>query len=450
MNQTLNPLLGSCVLCYLDDILVYSPTLDQHIKDVESVLQLLNENKLYIKLRKCELFKNKVSFLGHQISAEGVSVEEDKIKAIRDWPIPQCVRDIQSFHGTCSYYRKFIKDFAKLSSPLTDLLRKDVSFSWGRDQQSAFDKLKYELSHAPILKTPDYSKEFTLTTDASRYGIGGVLTQNDDNGNERPIAYFSQKLKPQEQNWSTYEQECFAIVASLKHFRHYCEGNKINIFTDHKALIHINNQPKLTAKQARWISYISLFNYSIGYREGKANKVADGLSRQHNTNVEKENDSHYNDHHDRLHLSNVISYENKARSKLHLQLSLIDTTIQSTLLDDIKNAQIKDNQCVRYLHGEINLNSNTNNHFSIDSEHNLVLYNNRYYIPNNNILRNKLLKQFHDNSGHIGVQKTHELISRQVYWKNLYDDIVEYVKQCIPCQRNKPSNQRPHGLLQPL
>jgi len=151
-----------------------------------------------------------------------------------------------------------------------------------------------------------------------------------------------------------------------------------------------------------------------------------------------------------LHLSNVISYKNKARSKLYLQLSLIDTTIQPTLLDDIKNAQIKDNQCVRYLHGEINLNSNTNNHFSIDSEHNLVLYNNRYYIPNNNILRNKLLKQFHDNSGHIGVQKTHELISRQVYWKNLYDDIVEYVKQCIPCQRNKPSNQHPHGLLQPL
>jgi len=178
--------------------------------------------------------------------------------------------------------------------------------------------------------------------------------------------------------------------------------------------------------------------------------VADGLSRQFYTQMEKEDDDNINDQQERLRLNSVNTHKNRARMKLHLELLSIESTIQPMLLEDIKAVQHQDEQCSKYLSNEINLNSNNHNHFSVDSTNNLVLFNQRIFIPNDNTLRNKLLRQFHDNSGHIGVQRTHELISRQVYWKNLYDDIVEYVKQCIPCQRNKPSNQRPHGLLQPL
>jgi len=164
MNSVLHPLLGVCVLCYLDDVLIYSPTLEQHIIDVRNVLQLLNKAKLYIKLKKCELFKNIVSFLGHNLSSDGISAEEDKVRSIREWPLPKCVRDIQSFIGTCSYYRKFIKDFSRIAASLTELIKKDVEWHWNNEQQNAFDSLRKVLSSAPVLMMPNYYKSFTITS----------------------------------------------------------------------------------------------------------------------------------------------------------------------------------------------------------------------------------------------------------------------------------------------
>ena len=209
------------------------------------------------------MFCRSVSFLGHRISADGLSMEQDKLQAIFEWPTPKCVKDIQSFLGAASYYRRFIKSFAQISVPLTNLLKKDTNWEWTHVQQQSFDSLKHAMTQAPVLMNPDYKREFIITSDASQHGIGAVLSQKDDDGNERPVAYFSRKLNDRESNWSTYEQECLALVEALKHFRHYVEGKKVYLFTDHKALIHLNKQPKLTAKQARWISFINLFNYSI-------------------------------------------------------------------------------------------------------------------------------------------------------------------------------------------
>jgi len=163
----------------LDDILIYSPSLEQHIIDVRNAFNLLSKHQLYVKLKKCELFQNSVSFLGHRLSSDGLSVEEDKVKCIREWPLPKNVRAIQSFIGTCSYYRKFIKNFSQI---LTELLKKDVEWHWNNGQQNAFDSLKKALSSAPVLMMPNYNKCFTITSDASKSGVGGVLTQFDDNG----------------------------------------------------------------------------------------------------------------------------------------------------------------------------------------------------------------------------------------------------------------------------
>jgi len=325
----------------MDDILVYSRSLSEHIRDVETVLQILMKHKLFIKLKKCEMFSESVTFLGHKLSAEGISVEESKVKAIREWPTPMNVKQIQSFIGCCSYYRRFIQDFAKRAEPLTRLTRKELEWEWKKEQQEAFNDLKEALSSTPVLMAPNYEQEFNITSDASGTGIGGVLTQLDVNKKERPIAYFSRQLKGHERNWSTYELETLALVESLKNFRHYVEGSKINLFTDHKALIYLNNQPKLNAKQARWISFINLFDYSIKYKEGALNKVADGLSRQFSKDSLEEKKP------ERLRIDCNLNYVEEetplqlARARLRIQTLCANEvcSMESTLIDEIKKAQ---------------------------------------------------------------------------------------------------------------
>ena len=234
---------------------------------------------------------------------------------------------------------------------------------WKGAQETAFNELKKAISNPPVLKTPDYSKGFNIASDASGTGIRGVVSQIDETGKERPIANFSRQLNQQEKNWSIYEQETLALAESLKKFRHYVEGNKVNLFTDHKALIYLNNQPKLTAKQARWVSYLNLFNYTIKYREGASNKVADGLSRQYAGTESLQKDP------ERLRLNSLeelpicridfnLNYLEEeratqtARSRLRLELACMcmkQSTVGTTLLDEIREAQQQDGQCIRVL-----------------------------------------------------------------------------------------------------
>ena len=440
MNSVLHPLLGVCVLCYLDDILIYSATIEDHSRDVTKVLELLQKNELYVKLRKCEMFTNACSFLGHHLSNNGISVEEDKIIAIKQWPIPKNIREIQSFLGAASYYRRFIPNFARIACPLTELTRKEVKWQWDLKQQQAFESLKSALSHAPVLMSPNYTKEFTITSDACANGYGGVLSQLDDNGHERPIAYYSKRFNRTEENWSTYEQECFALVQCLKKFRHYIEGKPVKLYTDHKALIHLNNQPNLNAKQARWVSFINLFDYTIKYKEGKTNKVADALSRQF-ISAEKPEEVP-----ERLRLNHDINTKYKDDYNLN-GAHVISKVMNEDLVSKIHDAQMVDPQCAEVFEkGPSELNKQK----GVTVNNNLVQKHGRIYVPSNPELRNYLLNQFHDNSGHVGRDKTIDLINRIFYWTNLFDDVASYVKSCIKCQRNKPSNQQPHGLLQPL
>ena len=432
MNTVLYPVLGTKVLCYLDDVLIYSPTLKQHVEDVREVLELLRKNELFVKLKKCEFFRNKVSFLGHRVSGDGISVEEDKIKAIQQWPTPKTVRQIQSFLGAASYYRKFVPKFSQIAAPLIELLKRDTPWNWTGSQQSAFDRLKHALTNAPVLKQPDYTKPFLIISDASQHGIGGVLVQLDDEGFERPIAYFSRKFQNRQYNWSTYEQELYALVESLKHFRPYVEGKKVTLYTDHRALIHLNKQAKLTGKQARWIGFINLFDYEIRYREGKINAVADGLSRQYAAG------EHQKPQDERLRI-NVDEIEKQCAS--------VFMTGESELLQRIRKTQSQDEQCVRVLRGTQN---GTDKTIGFKVRNGIVLVNGRYFIPLKKELRIELLIINHDNQSHIGVQKSYELLSRSFYWKNMFNDVQDYIRQCVKCQRSKPINQLPHGLLQPL
>jgi len=279
MQQIFHENLDVFVIIYLDDILIYSKTMKEHHKHLRVVLDVLREHKLYAKLSKCHLYQDKVSFLGHVVSAEGVEMEPEKVKAIRDWPVPKTQKDIRSFLGLAGFYRRFIKNFSKISAPMTALLKKDAHFEVGEKQELAFKELKAAISSAPILANPDPELPFTVVTDSSGFAIGAALCQNDGTGS-RPVAFMSKKLLPAEMNYPTHERELLAIVCALKEWRHYLFGNHFTVLTDHRPLQHIQNQPHLSARQTRWSEFLQQFDLTIEYQQGKSNVVADALSRR--------------------------------------------------------------------------------------------------------------------------------------------------------------------------
>uniref|UniRef100_A0A2N9IR32 CCHC-type domain-containing protein n=1 Tax=Fagus sylvatica TaxID=28930 RepID=A0A2N9IR32_FAGSY len=244
MNQFLQPLIGVCVVVYFDDILIYSKTLEDHVMHLRRVFELLREKKLYANLKKCSFCVNSVTFLGYIVSDEGISMDEEKIRAIMEWPIPKTVGEVRSFHGLATFYRRFVKGFSAIAAPLTDCLKKD-NFEWGESTELAFNTLKTALTTAPILSLPDFEKLFEIDCDASGVGIGGVLSQEG-----KPIAYFSEKLNGPKLNYSTYDLEFYAIVQTIKHWAYYLAYREFLLNTDHEALKHLNSQQ--TPQQKTW------------------------------------------------------------------------------------------------------------------------------------------------------------------------------------------------------
>ncbi len=280
MQTVFSPLLDQCVIVFLDDILIYSKTLEQHKQHVREVLQLLRENKLYAKRSKCEFFKQKIGFLGHVLSADGVSMEQDKVDAILTWPPLTDVNDVRRFLGLAGYYRKFVAGFSAIASPLSELTKNDTAWTWGTAQQSAFDQLKHAISTAPVLILPDESLPYTVVADASGYAIGAALMQDQGKGLQ-PIAFLSKKMIPAERNYPVHEQELLAIICALKEWRHYLHSERpFTIKTDHKTLTYLDGQPNLSSRQIRWSEYLQQFKYTISYEKGINNVVADALSRR--------------------------------------------------------------------------------------------------------------------------------------------------------------------------
>ncbi|KAL4387197.1 hypothetical protein GQ457_09G017570 [Hibiscus cannabinus] len=276
MNHVLREFLGKFVVVYFDDILVYSTSLELHVLHVKSVFNVLRHERLYANVDKCIFCSDQLIFLGFVVSAQGIHVDDEKVKAIREWPTPTSISEVRSFHGLASFYRRFVKDFSTIAAPLTEIIKKSVGFTWGVAQDEAFLALKDKLCSAPILRLPDFTNTFELECDASGIGIGAVLLQE-----KRPIAYFSEKLKGAQLNYSTYDKELFALVRSLQVWQHYLLPKEFVIHTDHESLKWLNGQGKLSKRHARWVEFIETFPYVIKYKQGKDNIVADALSRRY-------------------------------------------------------------------------------------------------------------------------------------------------------------------------
>jgi len=225
------------VVVFIDDILIFSKTKEEHAEHLRLVLQKLRENKLYAKKSKCEFWLNKVSFLGHVVSNGGIAVDPSKVQDVLNWKPPTNVSEIRSFLGLAGYYRRFIEGFSKLAKPMTDLLEKSAKFIWSDKCQENFEELKKRLTKAPVLTLPDLSKTFSIYCDASCLSLGCVLMQEG-----RVVAYASRQLRKHELNYPTHDLELVAVVHALKIWRHYLIGHKCDIYTDHKSLKYIFTQ----------------------------------------------------------------------------------------------------------------------------------------------------------------------------------------------------------------
>jgi hypothetical protein len=236
MNMVLQEVLGKFAYIYIDDIIVYSKTAEQHVLDISRVLERLNEHGLRIKFSKVQLFKAEIEYLGFLVGRDGLKVNPLKTKAIQDFPNPTDVKGVQAFLGVVGYFRVFIPDFATKARPLYALLKKGISFSWGEEQTQAVREFKQAMQQAPILAFPDFSREFILTTDASGYALGAVLTQEDDQKRERLISCHSRTLKDAETRYNTFDREILAVYWGVQQNRSYLWGSKFTIRTDNIAI----------------------------------------------------------------------------------------------------------------------------------------------------------------------------------------------------------------------
>lgn len=278
MNNVLTGLQGNELFVYLDDVVIYASSLQDHIVKFRKLADRFRAANLRLQPDKCEFLRKEVVYLGHIISGDGVKPNPLKVSAVRDFPTPKNATNIKQFLGLAGYYRRFISRFSYITKPLTELLKKDVEFNWQEEQEKAFNTIKELLCTEPILQYPDFTKPFVLTTDASGYAIGGILSQGKI-GEDLPIAYTSRVLNDGECKFSTTEKELLAIVYCVKHFRPYLYGKKFTLVTDHKPLIYINNMKDPTSRLARWRIILEDYEYDITYKAGKKNVNADALSR---------------------------------------------------------------------------------------------------------------------------------------------------------------------------
>jgi hypothetical protein len=282
VNSVIKDYLYDFVIAYLDDIIIFSDSKEDHIRHVKLVLRNLRMAKLQVKLRKCEFHVQETDFLGHRITQEGIETDKTKVQAIRDWPQPKNVKELQSFIGMINYYRRYIQGYASIMVPLFKLLKKDIDYEWGPEQEKAFKQAKHYLTTAPILAQFDYEKPTTLETDASDFAIGATMTQEGPDGKRRVIAYYSRKMIDAELNYDIHDKELLAIVTALQQWRVYLEGAKfpIRIITDHKNLTYFQTTKVLTRRQARWSEILSQYWFTIEHCKGKDNERADALSRR--------------------------------------------------------------------------------------------------------------------------------------------------------------------------
>ena len=448
MQRVVQAQLGKAVLVFIDDILIYTETAEEHEEVVRWLLKRLCEEGYYANPDKCEFFMSEVSFLGHIINADGIQVQQHKVKSVTEWPVPKTRTQVKAFLGLTGYYRKFVQGYSRVALPLTEVTRNTPRFEWGPEQQRAFDQLKQLLTSAPVLAHPDPSRQYQLNTDASGFAIAAVLSQQQSDGTIRPVAYYSRKMNAAEKNYDVHDKELLAIVMAVKHWRCYLEGSPhpTKVLTDHKGLQWLSSKAELTGRQARWVELLSDVEYVVSYIPGPQNAAADALSRRADMEVSIDGPA----------VEDAVLQPQAPRLKIHLAAVQSSATIERplwetrvkalSLREELRKAAAAD----PWYSAKLQEASPTDGLLRGDGL--LWTADGRFYVPNDRDVQSKLLYEVHDapTGGHMGERKTVSKMQAQCYWHGMSKDIEDYVRGCQVCAAVKSNQKAPAGLLQPL
>jgi transposase InsO family protein len=482
---------------YFDDVIIFSDTFEEHVIRLEKVLARLRTSDLKIKHSKCQLFQNKVKYLGHIVSHAGIETDHEKTNALTTWPIPTSVKSLRRFLGFCGYFRRYVTGYSVIARPLNNLLtgqttKKEVNrrmrgneFVWNDECQIAFEDIIKKLCTAPILAYADYKKPFELHTDACVTGLGAALYQtNIIDGKEKlmPIAYASRSLSKSEKNYPAHKLEFLALKwAVTEKFQDYCSGNVVNVLTDNNPLTYVNTSAKLDATGHRWIAALANYNLTISYRPGRNNGDADGLSRRpydrlvkpdHNPNrfedtvkIEADEINALGKHFETDDES--TSWVEAISCSLHAIVPQYD---QDEVYDDRSLMNMKKNDWIReqqkdsvvsriryWLNSKRPPTREERSHESLIVKQALrelnrlvirdgVIYRTRHDLNTGKMtyqlcLPKCFIKQalsgLHDDMGHLGVDRTLESLRQRFYWPKMGENVREYIRRCRQCSRRK-------------
>ena len=427
MECTLAGLTPEECLIYLDDVIVYSSTFDDHLERLKRVFQRLQQAGLRLKPEKCHFVQSEVHYLGHIVSRKGIQPDPRKVNAVQKFPRPHTVKELRIFLGLTNYYRRFVKDYARLAEPLHRLTRKATPFKWTESCEMAFESLRQHLTNPPILAFPCFTVPFVLHTDASNSAMGAVLSQVQE-GHERVIAYWSRQLDKAQRHYSTIEREALAAVAAIKEFLPYLYGFRFTLITDHNPLTSLKGLRDVSGRLARWSLFLQQFDFTVQYCPGSRNNVADALSR-------------------------------RPPSPTQVMASIEGTLWSLGDQSAIQKAQEEDPLIGQVIDA---MNKNTPLPPPFDRQAD------RIFLPNSLLCRQfrekgntshitqviipralitKVLEQVHSNSGHLGLKRTLERLKERAYWPGYEADTERYVRECHCCQQR---NQQPPTSRAPL
>ena len=425
IDSVFKGLMGKACVVYIDDLIILGQNESDHLRNLELVLERLLEANLKLKISKCSFFLKEVAYLGHKITASGIQVTDDKIRAIVNYPRPTNTKAVKSFLGVSGFYRCFVEGYSKIALPLTNLLRKDVPFSWNEEQEEAFDALKTALTTPPILAFPDFSKEFILSTDASDFGIGSCLMQIKDHKKMNVIAYYSRKMNQAEINYSVTDKESLAVVASLKHFRYLIFGHRVTVYTDHTAVRGIFNNPTLSGRRARWFEIAQDYDVQYRYIPGRQNHVADALSRQFSENQVSS-----------ASCKRILTDE---KIRLYQDRDVNIDTVKRLLKDAPNSVNDQDLGCpnseLRLIDDILVRETKLDFH---DLPDETVI---QIIIPDS--LIEEVVQIIHDDRAHPGRDETIRQCRFQYYWKTMIRDITGHIEQCNRCAEHKGNSNIP-------
>ena len=495
MNDALRPFIDDFVIVYIDDILIFSRNEAEHEEHLRAVLQRLREHKLQAKRSKCEFGMDELDYLGHTINWQGVKMNDAKIRAIEEWPAPKNVKELRSFLGLAGYHRKFVEHFSQRTMPMSELLKGGAEWRWGEEQQAAFEDLKMTMTSAPVLAIPDPSLPYEVFTDASQFGVGAVLLQDQGRG-WQPCAYLSHKLTPAERKYAVHEQELLGIIHALKVWRPYLEGAAFKVNSDHASLTMLATQPNISRRQARWVEFLQSYDCKVQYVPGEKNQ-ADALSRRPDMAPEEPGTGSASP----AQCHGVQGTSCAPRTKLRASGDPSEMSLASAshygapetscargakqgcrpgegFAQPASHSGAPGTSCARgaklRLSGEVTAKASpvavlgdddswlelvrqegggdpypaTNRH--LREEDGLFFMGQRLYVPPR--LRRHVVEEHHYSAygGHFGVDKTSCAIGRRFFWPHIGKKTKSVVERCPQCQRNKPRHHAMYGPLQPI